>query len=304
MPDPVPEVLATGLAFPEGPVVLPDGSVAVVEMAADLVTLLRPDGSRRSLPCGPGPNGMALAPGGEELLVCLNGGLTFDRRPDGRLHPGIATDKGARGGLARLRVDTGETRPLLACGADAPVSAPNDVVVSPAGAPGEGGCWFTDLGRRFADHQEHGGVYWCGDDGTLVRAAYPRFGRPNGIALSWDGTVLYVTESESAQVWAWKVLGPGRLDDARLVHQFPYPCRLDGMVVTASGHLVVATLVAGRLTTLSPGGEVVGHVEVDDPFPTNVCLAGPEAGTDLLVTLGASGRLVRLPGVPGVDVRG
>ncbi|GGK60161.1 SMP-30/gluconolactonase/LRE family protein [Ornithinimicrobium pekingense] len=285
------EQLADGLAFPEGPVVLPDGSVAVVEMAADLVTFLEPDGSRRSVPCGPGPNGLALTPEGE-LVVCLNGGLGFERH-EGRLHPGLAFGRDARGGVALLQPQTGQVTPLVPWGARSRVSAPNDVALPTAGPSADGGFWFTDLGRRFVDHQEHGGVYWCGPDGDLGTAAYPRFGRPNGIGLSPDGRTLYVTESQSAQVWAWEVLGPGHLGQARLVHQLPHPCRLDGMAVTASGTLVVATLVVGQLTALSPHGEVVGQVDVDDPFPTNVVVDPAEEG-GLLVTLGSTGRLVRL----------
>ena len=286
-------LLADGLAFPEGPVELPDGSVAVVQMAADLVTVVAPDGSRRDLPCGPGPNGMALAPGGQEVVVCLNGGLGFERQTDGRLHPGLATDPSARGGLALLDLTTGAVRPLVPCGPGSPVSAPNDVVVAPEGTLSAGGCWFTDLGRRFARHQEHGGISWCGWDGKVVAAAYPRHGRPNGIGLSHDGRTLYVSESQSAQLWAWDVLGPGRLGAPTLLHQFAHPCRLDGLAVLPDGDLVVATLVVGRLTVLSPRGQELGRVELDDPFPTNVCLVGREL-QDLVVTLGSSGRLVTM----------
>lgn len=298
------EVLADALAFPEGPVPLPDGSVAVVEMAADRVTVVAPDGGRRHLACPGGPNGMALLPacagptGGPagadlpDVVVCLNGGLGFGRTEDGRLVPGLAHDPRARGGLVRLSLATDELTVLLPPGPDSPVSGPNDLVVGLPDTPSGGGLWFTDLGRRFASHQEHGGVWWYGRDGEARTAAYPRFGRPNGIALSSDGATLYVTESQSAEVWAWEVLGPGRLGAVRLVRRFPDPCRLDGLAVLPSGDLVVATLVVGQLTTLTPQGEVVATVDVGDPFVTNLALADPD-GEDLLVTLGSTGRLVR-----------
>lgn len=285
------EVLADGLAFPEGPVVLPDGAVAVVEMAADLVTVLGADGSRRSTPCGPGPNGLAPAPGGD-LLVALNGGLGFTRS-DGRIVPGVASRQEARGGVALLHRATGRLTPVIPWGPDSEVSAPNDLVVPVSGPSAGDGFWFTDLGRRFARHQEHGGIYWGGLDGTVVAAAYPRFGRPNGIGLSPDGSTLYVTESQSAELWAWEVLAPGRLGEGRLVHAFPHPCRLDGLAVTASGSLVVATLVVGQLTALSPDGAVLEQLDVGDPFPTNV-VVDPAHDGHLLVTLGSTGRLVRL----------
>lgn len=287
------ETIADGLAFPEGPVVLPDGSVAVVQMAADLVTVISPDGRRRDLPCAGGPNGMALEAGGDHVIVCLNGGLSFTREKSGALMPGIAQDAAARGGLLRMSLATGEVEILLEPGPTSPVSGPNDVVLSSARSPAGVGVWFTDLGRRLHDSIEPGGIIWRGEGGELVRAAYPRRGRPNGIALSGDEATLYVSESLSAQVWAWPVLGPGRLGQPRLVRRFDPPARLDGMAVTTAGTLVVATLVVGALTAMDTQGRVLASVEVDDPMPTNLAFGGAD-GRDLYVTLGSTGRLVRM----------
>lgn len=296
-----PETIAADLAFPEGPVVLPDGSLAVVQMAADVVTVIRPDGRRLDLDCEGGPNGMALEPDGEHAVICLNGGLSFTREDSGHLMPGIAQDATARGGLVRMSLSTGDIEVLIERGAASPASGPNDVVWSPAESVAGEGVWFTDLGRRLADSLEPGAIFWRGATGEVVRAAYPRQGRPNGIALSPDGATLYVTESLSAQVWAWSVLGPGALGEPRLVHQFDPPARLDGMAITAAGNLVVATLVVGALTTLDPASRVLDRLEVDDPMPTNVAFGGVER-RDLYVTLGSTGRLVRLdwpePGLP------
>lgn len=287
-------VIAEGLAFPEGPVALDDGSIAVVQMAADLVSVIAPDGMRRDLPCPGGPNGMALEPDGEHVIICRNGGLAFSRDRDGRLLPGCAVDESARGGLARLSLRTGGLAEIIPSGPESPTSGPNDVALSPSSSCAGEGIWFTDLGRRLVDRIEPGGVFWRGVDGRVVRAAYPRPGRPNGIALSGDGSTVYVTESLSAQVWAWPVLGPGQLGSAQLVHEFPAPVRLDGMALTAAGNLVVATLVVGELTTLSPRGKVLDRVAVDDPMPTNVCFTGPDHA-DLVVTLGSTGRVIQVP---------
>lgn len=287
------DLLADGLAFPEGPVVLPDGSIAVVQMAADLVTVICADGRRRDLDCPGGPNGMALEPDGDHVIVCLNGGLSFTRDAFGRLMPGVARSASARGGLVRMSLATGDIETLVEPGATSPVSGPNDVVLSSSASPAGVGSWFTDLGRRLPDAIEPGGIVWRGEGGEVVRAAYPRRGRPNGIALSSDQATLYVTESLSAQVWAWPVLGPGRLGEARLVRQFDTPARLDGMAVTASGNLVVATLVVGALTAMDTQGRMLASVEVDDPMPTNLAFGGAD-GRDLYVTLGSTGRLVRM----------
>ncbi|MDO5739988.1 MAG: SMP-30/gluconolactonase/LRE family protein [Ornithinimicrobium sp.] len=288
-------VLAQGLAFPEGPLDIGGGEVAFVEMAADRVAVLdRDSGGLRSVPCADGPNGLAVGRHPREVLVCLNGGLTFTKDADGRLTPGHAVDRHARGGIAYLHLDSGARELLIAPGPDSPVSGPNDAVIAPPGSPSAGGFFFTDLGRQLRTRVEPGGVFWCGLDGSgLTTVAYPRPGRPNGIGLSPDGKTLYVSESRSARVWAWDVLGPGALGHAWLVHEFPRPTRLDGLTVTARGNLVCTNLVVGQLTVLSPAGQILHVLTVEDPYPTNVIIEAGR-GDYLLVTLGSTGRIVRL----------
>src|SRR5262249_30979601 len=70
-------VLATGLEFPEGPVVLPDGSVVLVEIRGQRLTRVYPDGRKDVVAQMPGgPNGAALGPDGK-MYVCNNGGFTW-----------------------------------------------------------------------------------------------------------------------------------------------------------------------------------------------------------------------------------
>ena len=59
------EVIAEGLAFPEGPIVLPDGSVILVEIKAGALTRVWGDGKREVIAAlGGGPNGAAIGPDG------------------------------------------------------------------------------------------------------------------------------------------------------------------------------------------------------------------------------------------------
>ena len=56
-------VLATDLEFPEGPVVMPDGSVVLVEIRGKRLTRVYPDGRKEVVAQIPGgPNGRRLAP--------------------------------------------------------------------------------------------------------------------------------------------------------------------------------------------------------------------------------------------------
>src|SRR3546814_18166039 len=70
-------LVAEGLGFPEGPVVLPDGSLLVVEIRHGQVTRIAPDGTKQVVArVGGGPNGAALAPAGA-LIICNHGGSAW-----------------------------------------------------------------------------------------------------------------------------------------------------------------------------------------------------------------------------------
>ena len=74
-------VLATDLEFPEGPVVMPDGSVVLVEIRGRRLTRVWPDGRKQVVAEIPGgPNGAALGPDGK-IWIC-NMAASPGRRPD------------------------------------------------------------------------------------------------------------------------------------------------------------------------------------------------------------------------------
>lgn len=289
-------ILAEGLRFPEGPVALPDGSIALVEIAAGRVTRVAPDGTKTTLAeTGGGPNGLAMGPGGM-LYLCNNGGFAWHEAP-GELRPiGTARDYGG-GSIQTLDPATGRVETLYERCGDHRLRGPNDLVFD-----GQGGFWFSDLGKSRARDRDHGGVYWAAADGSrIVEAAHPVPGGANGIGLSPDGRVLYVAETETGRLWAWDVLGPGELrkdpwpspHGGRLVCQFPGFRRLDSIAVAASGNVIVATLVAGEITTVAPSGEILRVVPMPERMPTNACFGGPGLRT-LFVTLSLTGRLAAM----------
>ena len=76
-------VLATDLEFPEGPVVMPDGSVVLVEIRGQRLTRVYPDGRKEVVAKVPGgPNGAALGPDGK-IYICNNGGFSW--HPAGKM---------------------------------------------------------------------------------------------------------------------------------------------------------------------------------------------------------------------------
>jgi len=291
-------VLADGLRFPEGPVAMPDGSVALVEIEAGRITRVAPDGTKSVIARpGGGPNGLALGPNGS-LYVTNNGGFAWHEEGPEMLRPtGPSADY--RGGrIERIDPATGAVTVLYERCGEHLLSGPNDLVFD-----GQGGFWFSDLGKVRARGRDHGAVYWAAEDGSrIVEAAHPVPGGANGIGLSPDGKVLYVAETETGRLWAWDVLGPGVLrkepwpspHGGRLVCQFPGFRRLDSLAVTAAGNIVVATLVSGEITTVAPTGEILRVVKMPERMPTNICFGGPDMRT-AYVTLSLTGKLVSLP---------
>lgn len=289
-------ILAEGLRFPEGPVALPDGSVALVEIEARRITRIAPNGAKSTIATLAGaPNGLALGPGGM-LYVCNNGGFSWHEEP-GMLRPtGQAADYSG-GRIERVDPATGAVEVLYHACDGRPLRGPNDLMFD-----GTGGFWFSDLGKVRARDRDHGGAYWAAADGSrIVEAAFPIFGGANGIGISPDGRTLYVAETETGRLWAWDIEGPGRLrkepwpspHGGRLLCQFPGFRRLDSLAITAAGNIVVATLVAGEITTVSPAGEILRVVKMPERMPTNICFGGPDMRT-AFITLSTSGRLAAM----------
>jgi gluconolactonase len=300
-------ILADGLRFPEGPVVLPDGRIALVEIAAGRVIAVDEAGRKTVLATpGGGPNGLALAPDGA-LICCNNGGFAWIEA-EGLLRPhGQPADYGG-GRIERIDPATGEVTRLYDSCDGIGLRGPNDLVLD-----GRGGFWFTDLGKSRARDRDHGAVYWAALDGSrIVEAAHPVPGGANGIGLSPDGRVLYVAETETGRLWAFDILGPGELrkdpwpspHGGRLLCQMPGYRRLDSLAVTAAGNVCVAVLVAGEITTVSPSGEILDVVRCDERMPTNICFGGPDRRT-AYVTLSGTGRLLAMPWEePGLALAG
>ena len=284
-------ILASGLGFPEGPVAMPDGSVILTEIRNNRCARVAPDGTVSPFSAtGGGPNGLAVGPDGA-LYLCNNGGSQY---VEGR-SMGVGPHPDYRhGSIQRLDRATGTATTLyVACDGHS-LSAPNDLVFDKAG-----GFYFTDLGKRYARHRDHGGIYYALPDGSkIVCLCYP-FLSPNGCGLSPDGKVLYVADTVSARLYAFDIEAPGVLAKAgsswahagRVVGGAPPgPAGFDSLAVLANGNIAVATLSTGRITEFSPHGVIVREVAVPDIYPTNICFGGADMRT-AYITLSDTGRL-------------
>lgn len=285
--------IADGLSFPEGPVALPDGSVALVEIERQTVSRVHPNGTVDVIArTGGGPNGMAIGPDGA-YYVCNNGGFAF-RHEEGFLRPVLQSSDYSGGRIERVDPRTGEISRLYDRCGDYQLRGPNDIVFDTVG-----GFYFSDLGKSRARDRDHGGLYYARTDGSsITQVAYPIL-TPNGVGLSPDGKTVYVAETETARLWAFEMDSPG------VARKQPFPSphggrlviglggfqRFDSLALDAAGNICVATLVTGCISVISPDGRLLRQVPAGDPMTTNICFGGPELRT-AYVTLSGTGRLV------------
>ncbi len=290
------KIVAEGLRFPEGPVMLADGSVAVVEIARGTITRVAQDGTVSVIATpGGGPNGMALGPDGA-LHVCNNGGFVWHEEP-GMLRPIGTPDSYTGGRIERIDVASGTVTVLYDNCNGVGLKGPNDIVFDRSG-----GFYFTDLGKTRHRDRDQGGVYYAKADGSsITEIVFPML-TPNGIGLSPDEKTLYVAETEGGRLWAFDILEPGKV--AR--HPFPSPNggrfifnqagyhRFDSLAVDADGNVCVATLMSGGITVIAPEGDLVRTVPMPDIYTTNICFGGPDLRT-AYITLSGVGQLVAMP---------
>jgi gluconolactonase len=287
---------ASGLRFPEGPVVMTDGSVVLCEIAAGRVSRVQPSGQREVVAeMGGGPNGCAIGPDGA-IYVCNNGGLSWIEN-GGKLLPGGRAPDYAGGHIDRLDLKTGRAHVLYHAVDGIPLSAPNDLVFDD-----RGGFWFTDTGAGAARSHDYGGLYYAKFDGSFIREAVYPMNAPNGIALSPDGKVVYVALTYDRLVLAFPITGDGTVDrnsvsflPGRPVATTPAGTLLDSMKAEADGTLCVAIALSvggdTGILRIRPNGEKVELISGPEGI-TNIAFGGKGLRT-AYITESITGRLLK-----------
>jgi gluconolactonase len=289
------QVLAEELLFPEGPIALDDGSVLLVEIKRRSLTRVHADGRVEVVAeLGGGPNGAAIGPDGK-VYVCNNGGSFGFIDIGGLLVTDMQTPATWEGGsIQRVDLDTGAVETLYTECSGEGLRSPNDLVFD-----GHGGFWFTDFGARFERNLDWGSVYYAAADGSSITRVAHELMTPNGIGLSPDGSRLYVAETTPGRIWWWDVPAPGQLEGGNfavghrgnLLRGFEDLRFFDSLAVDAEGWVCAATIIQGGITAVSPDGQQVEHVALEDPIVTNVCFGGEDRRT-AFATLSATGKLV------------
>ncbi len=287
--------VASGLAFPEGPVILPDDSLICVELGAGCISRIDPKGHKHIIATpGGSPNGAALGPDGK-LYVCNSGGFHFENR-DGRLIPARQADDYSGGRIERVDIETGRVETLYTRCNGFPLKGPNDLVFDK-----HGGFYFTDHGKRRPRELDLGGLYYAKADGSSISELVQPMIQPNGVGLSPDEQTVYVAETRTGHLWAFDIVSPGVIAKSpphenggrHLAGPVGYTS-FDSLAVEKSGNICVASLVLGGINVIAADGTFVEFIGLPDEITTNICFGGPEMKT-AWITLSSTGKIVRMP---------
>lgn len=333
------ELIADGLGYPEGPIWMPDGSLLLVEIRAQCLSRIGPDGSRDVVAKLPGgPNGAAVGPDGK-IFVCNDGGFQWipippDKpvlyiggdQPDDYQGGSIQVVDPDSGSFEDLYRDCGHWTDMRGFGPRKPRSGvlkpafklcgPDDLVFD-----AHGGFWFSDFGKTRPRDRDITGIFYGRPDGSSIELRIFPLNSPNGVALSPDGKRLYAALTYERLVLYWElddageiVPNPSTMDGSYLLSaDLPGRAILDSMAVDSDGNVHVAVMlpqgadpmVNGGIAVISSDGATVDYVPIEiksrvAPLPSNVCFGGDDLKT-AFITCGASGMLLKADvSVPGL----
>jgi gluconolactonase len=267
-------IFATGLANPEGPVLLPDGSWALVEMHPDRgwVARISEDGTKKEVIAKTGrPNG-----------------LTLDK--DGVLWVAESVNPPS---LIRMTLD-GEYKAVLTECDGEPFLFPNDLCFGP-----QGGLYMTDSGINYKKNSQlsteeklqwnfDGRLYRI-DIGTMeIKKLDSGLQFTNGIAFGPD-SYLYINESRTGDILRYKwengqIVGERELFANVMLPGGPEVFKgPDGMAFGKDGNLYVTVFVQGDITVVAPDGSILKRMPLEGSRPSNATF-GAEGKHTLYIT--------------------
>jgi gluconolactonase len=231
-----PEVVATGLHFPEGTIFVGDTLYFVDYSTSDVLRLVQGNVEKVWHQDGCGANGL-IENRGELFVACYDSGTVMRISTDGKVRETIRQDQ--LGGL---------------------FVSPNDLAVDAAG-----GVYFSASGNETVA----GRIYYRNAAGRVQLVA-DGINYSNGLVVSNDKKLLYVAESRSHRVLTFDIDSDGTLSHeaefanlsavlADAQHQVFTP---DALRIDKSGRLFVGLYDGGGFAVLSPDGKLLKKVEL------------------------------------------
>lgn len=249
-------------SYIEGPCFDTAGNLFITDIPHGRVFRIAPDGTWTTAADYDGePNGLAL-------------------HPDGRL---FITDY--KNGILALDPTSGRIEPVLTRSNSERFKGVNDLVFA-----GNGDLFFTDQGQTGL-HDPTGRVYRLRTDGRLdlLLANGPS---PNGLALSPEEDVLYVSMTRDNAIWRLPLLPQG---GTAKVHRFATyfgATGPDGMAMDAKGNLLVAHAGLGHVLVHGAHGQLIAAFRsIRGSFTTNVAFH-PD-GKGVVIADSTSGTVLR-----------
>jgi gluconolactonase len=261
--EPVPVEFAGSETFSEGPVFDYEGNFFFSHGSS--VTRIAPDGSRAVWARAEGANGHKVLPDGTHLL-CATGAVL-------RLSP-----QGELVGRASSECN------------GVPLRAPNDLALDR-----QGGFYFTDPGG--SRDAPIGTVHYV-DSGGKTHLAAGGMRVPNGLVLSLNGKILYVSETVPNRIVKFPVLSGGKLgvleEFAVLPSRAGRQAEPDGLAIDTMGNLYVAHLGMKCVQVLSPDGVLRASLPAGNYDASNLAFGG--SSRNQLYITGSIGHRSKAPG--------
>jgi gluconolactonase len=266
-----PQVIASGIQQPEGPVWIDTLGLLFSDIQGNTIYLWNSASGKATPYIKPSDssNGLTLDNQGRLIICQMEKRRVARREYDGTITPLASTFRGKK------------------------FNSPNDAVVK-----SDGSIFFTDPDFNVPRGQKvelpFKGIYRISTTGN-VQLLDSTFDKPNGICFSPDEKYLYVNESPKGQIYVWDVLNDSTIANKKLLYSIPAGGYADGMKTDPDGN-IYCTGPTG-VWIVSPEGVYLDRIAI--PGSPSNCTWGDEDRKTLYITGGNSVYKVR-PEITGV----
>lgn len=178
----------------------------------------------------------------------------------------------------------------------------NDMVVAPDGRI------YADLYLEQLSHPP-GAIVLITPDGA-ARIVAPDLETPNGLAITPDGSMLVVSETNTGKVHAFTVEADGGLSDRRVFADLGTGRRPDGLCLDEEGAIWVGSYASSEFLRVRDGGEITHRIVTPGRAAVAPALGGDDGRTLYLVVNDEMNPTLETPSTGGrietarVDVAG